>query len=139
MDFTRIMERKSEKKFFWGDEKKNVFIFFCKLYTTFKIHLQITVLFHIPSETHIYHMIELIMKFDFSKVKLVIMHAPSCTSLNSFFTFNCVLCQYLSQIIHYLQVILDSSVDRSFAFEIGGPSSIPDEGNFFFSIYKIYF
>ena len=98
MDFTRIMERKSERKIFLGDEKKNFFIFFCKLYTTFEIHLQITVLFHIPSETHIYHMIELIMEFHFSKVKLEIMHAPTCTSLFSLITFNCVFYHYLSQI-----------------------------------------
>ena len=106
--------------------------------TTFEIHLQITVLFHIPSETHIYHMIELIMKFDFSKVKLVIMHAPSCTSLNSFVTFNCVLCQYLSQFNQYLQIILGSSVDRASASETGGAGSIPERGKIFFILQVKY-
>ena len=80
MVFTKIVERKSEKQFFFGSEKKNFLHLFFKLYTTFKMHQPIMIWFHIPSETHIYYMIELILKFHFSKVKLETMHAPSCTN-----------------------------------------------------------
>ena len=80
MVFTEIVKRKSEKDIFWGERNKKILHLFSKQCTTLEIHWPITILFHIPSETHIYYMIELILKFHFSKVKLETMHAPSCTN-----------------------------------------------------------
>ena len=61
------------------------------------------------------------------------MHHPAPASIRplKFIIFECVLCQYLSQIHSTLIVILGSSVDRVSALEFEGPRSIPDEGDFF--------
>ena len=106
---------KVRKKIFGGEIKQKISSSFFKLCTTFKINRPITISFYISSESQVNNMIELRVKFHYSKVKLEIMHAPSRTSLNSTSSINCVFYHYISQIDPLLLVILDSSVDRTSA------------------------